>query len=600
MLGVARRTWSGSRRRAGGAWKVVVVVAMLTAAAGATGPAPAGASIADQVFSASGSGAVLSMEGARTADASLAHTLVAYSGGEVDSGGLRSKAPRRKLRMPAAPADPDGNALAEGTGVEVRTGVGTATEAVNLAALAKAVAPPAATHEAELAIDLAPALLAESARGRASARYDADFCPVGEDFTFAEGQVENLEVLGAGTPAAFLSSNDLSESKTVTSVMSNGDGTFGLVTETSMTVAPVVIGPTAGEPLLFVEIAGELVLRVIATGKPGGARIEWSGTPVVSVRSLGVPIVGPIALGSIGNPNGLQLDIPLVANLTVGAPPEARDAPVGTPPMVAADGTSASASVDVVDLELLQGLAGLTAGVDLRIGHMEGSVTVPEGGLRCAIPLAKRAGVEQVTAGEDFTVTISVPSDAARFDELFACDLLDITVTDRLGAGSGQPRFEIRSASDGGRITGDSVTWDGLPDYHPGDPPIELTVTARALADSPAGVVHDTADVSADLGRCAGGGPISGTVTFDGPQVLAAVGDRASSGTGSPAVAPAAASPVGVGPPAVAGTVVESGRDPSGTLPATGRHIALSLLVGVVLLGAGEAIRRRARLHSGR
>jgi hypothetical protein len=147
---------------------------------------------------------------------------------------------------------------------------------------------------------------------------------------------------------------------------------------------------------------------------------------------------------------------------------------------------------------------GLT-GVDLRLGHMEGAVTVPAGGLTCDIPVSKTASVDPVTVGQDFTYTIRIPSDPALFNTLFNCDLIGVSAIDTVTTKTGNPTIQLVSADHGGTISGNTVTWANLGDYKLGQDPITLTITARIPSSSPAGVLQDTVNVTAALGNCRGG-----------------------------------------------------------------------------------------------
>ena len=114
--------------------------------------------------------------------------------------------------------------------------------------------------------------------------------------------------------------------------------------------------------------------------------------------------------------------------MPVGAPPRAigprplRHRPSWTP----LTARRPPAAVDLLRLSLLA-IPGVTAALDLALGHMEGAVTVPAGGIRCNIPVSKVASVDPVTVGNDFAYIISIPSDAALFDALFNCDLINIS-----------------------------------------------------------------------------------------------------------------------------------------------------------------------------
>ena len=61
-------------------------------------------------------------------------------------------------------------------------------------------------------------------------------------------------------------------------------------------------------------------------------------------------------------------------------------------------------------LQLLQ-LPGISA-LDLGLGHFEGAVSVPAGGVRCTLPVSKVANPDPVAVGQDVVFTISIPSDA--------------------------------------------------------------------------------------------------------------------------------------------------------------------------------------------
>jgi hypothetical protein len=185
----------------------------------------------------------------------------------------------------------------------------------------------------------------------------------------------------------------------------------------------------------------------------------------------------------------------------------------------------------------------------VALGHMEAAVSVPAGGLKCNIPVSKVANPDPVTVGNDFSFTISIPSDPALYAAFFNCDLVGIKATDKVETLSGNPRIQLLSADHGGVVSGNTVTWSDLGNYVLGQPPIILTINARVPATSGAGVFRDTVNVTANLGNCRGGatgedivngnstitgranidgGAITGTFTLNGPQVsrgnLAATG----------------------------------------------------------------------------
>ena len=533
----------------------------------AVSPAPpvAAAPVSQQPFAAYGSGAAAVVEALGLGSTQVANVIVANSGGGVNSQGLNGPLVN-EFGINVAPATPGKNALGRGTGVEAGLVTPDPQQATLNQALLQGLAvatapPPSGPVTQEIALPLNPVLFASLLRGQAQATYDPTFCPVGRPLTYGLGYVSNLELLNlggginpqtgfenplAGTSAtAFGTPRGASQSRTVTYLRANGDGTFGVVSETRQTVAPISL--LANETLrteLTVEIAGEFGLRVTATGKPTGSAVEYTGNPVLTITqtTAGVPVqLLQITLQQLLGQDGFVLDVPGIATLSLGAPPRALGGGQNTDPVIAPDGTAASGAVDAVRLQLLD-LPGLSV-LDLALGHMEGAVAVPAGGLRCDIPVSKVASADPINVGEDFTYTIRIPSDAALYQALFNCDLIGISAVDVVETQSGNPRIQLLSASNGGVIQGNRVTWANLGNYTLGQEPITLTINARIPANSGAGVLRDTVNVSATLGNCRGGATgedivqgganlntsaITGSVTLIGPNVnrgnLAATG----------------------------------------------------------------------------
>ncbi len=203
--------------------------------------------------------------------------------------------------------------------------------------------------------------------------------------------------------------------------------------------------------------------------------------------------------------------------------------------------------------------------LDLSVGHMEAAVQVPPGGIQCNIPVAKTATPNPAVTGQDVTWTITIP-EPGTFAQFIACDLTNISATDTHSVESGNPRFQITSASNGGVVSGNTITWSNLGTYHKGDPPIVLTVTGRILGGS--GVIKDTARVQVSLTNCTGGveGTLAGLAQF---QNAAAVGEVTLHGPD-----------VGVG-----------------NLAATGGDSRYLIFGGILLLGA-VVLRRRLKGRS--
>ena len=181
--------------------------------------------------------------------------------------------------------------------------------------------------------------------------------------------------------------------------------------------------------------------------------------------------------------------------LLLGVPPRPL---AGSTTTTSADGTSANGAVDLLRLAVLNTVA------DIGVAHMEGRVTVPAGGIKCTIPVSKVASVDPVTVGNEFTYTITIPSDAAFYQALFNCDLINITAVDTVETQSGTPRIQLLEASNGGVISGNTVTWANLGNYTLGQAPIVLTIRALIPRSSGAGVLRDTVNVVGHPGQLPG------------------------------------------------------------------------------------------------
>ncbi|HEX2192842.1 MAG TPA: hypothetical protein VHH09_06570 [Acidimicrobiales bacterium] len=553
----------------------VLLTAMLTVGATVltltTSPA-SGQLLTEQSFAAYGTGTAIAVNALGLGDTTVAGVHAARSSGAVNSGGLT--AITDEFGQNVTPALPGKNAYGRGTGLEAGLVVPSIQDVnVNqllLSGLAQASAPPPqGPIVQELPLDLSPVLFAGLLRGEAQAIFDPAVCALGQPITFGRGHAANLQLLGevdSALLATDIADDNVSTSRTFTYFIPNGDGTFGLVSETHQHVAPISVLNTgeAGGELLRIEVAGEEAggafgLRAFATGKPGGAGIEFLGNPIVTITPGGGGSPLQIALSDILGPEGLNLDLPGVATVSLGGPPRAINGEALSPPAVAADGTSASAAVDVVARVQLLEILGL---LDLGAGHMEAAVQVPAGGVRCNIPIAKTATPNPAVAGDTVTWSITIPEPGA-FSQFIACDLTNIRAVDTHEVESGNPRFQLTGASHGGVIQGNTVTWNNLGTYRRGDPPIVVTVTGRILGGS--GVLRDTAQVFVDLTNCTGGieGTLAGLAQFQNAAATGAVTLR--------------------GP--------EVGR---GQLAATGGDSRYLLLGGVLLLGA-LGIRRRLR-----
>ena len=209
--------------------------------------------------------------------------------------------------------------------------------------------------------------------------------------------------------------------------------------------------------------------------------------------------------------------------------------------------------MDVVRVDLVVPAAPNQDVAEVRIGHMEASTVAPSGGIECPIPVTKTSNPDPVTAGNPFTWTITIPSDASSLAGT-DCDLTNISATDVAKVLSGSPRATISGASNGGVVDSNSVSgstqgkihWDNLGTYHPGDPPKVITISGAIPANSGAGVIQNTVNVTASLGNCKGGAAgqdIVGTATIKGTANVVGAAVKGTAFVNGPNVKSAAVQP---------------------------------------------------------
>jgi hypothetical protein len=259
--------------------------------------------------------------------------------------------------------------------------------ALILSGVATALAPPdTPVIEEDLGpLQVDPLLFASVLHGEAQAQFGdlLDRCPtlpLKNPFAMGEGHLAQAQLINTGDAPAedddpFDSPLVGSDSavgeraaftRSITYPIANPDGTFGLVSEVHATVAPIRIS-TAPGPLddITIRVIGEAVMKVTATGKPGGATVEYTPPPTLSIQQGITPPVVIIP--------AIPLPIPPILSLfeearAIGSQEDPQ------PPETAANGTVAAAAADVARIALPGGL------VDIRLLHTEARVQVPPGG----------------------------------------------------------------------------------------------------------------------------------------------------------------------------------------------------------------------------
>src|SRR4051794_11924662 len=557
---------------------------------------------------------------------------VAFSGGATDTAGL-AKGVTNEMDQTVATAQSK-NSYGRGSGAEVGLGTmvpdtGKTANQIILAGLAEAAAPPNSELVTKdiLGTQLAntnPLIYASLLRGQAQARWNPNFCILGAPTDFGLGYAADAEVLNTTSqnldptkdkttqqPLVATDTDpngqDVSQTKSFTYLRPEPDGSFAVVSEVREQLAPVVLFKgTANE--VRINVGGEWYLRTISTGKGGGSFVEQGTTAaaapgtssliqiiaqgtvnkVLDVQDIFAPDKIPNEI-SIGNtPSG-----PLLAQVVAGEAPRAIGSddvtsPPGPPgPQKSADGTTTGAAMDVVRIQLLIPAIGQHVG-EVRVGHLEAKSVAPAGGVECPIPVTKTSSPDPVTAGNPFTWTITIPSAA---DSLAGtdCDLTNIKAVDVAKVLSGSPVANVTGASNGGVIGSNktvsgsktvTTTFDNLGTYHPGGPPIVVTLTGNIPSSSGAGVLQNTVTVTASLGNCKGGAAgqdIVGSATVAGTANLVGAAVKGTAFVNGPNVKSAAVLPA---------RLAETGqKDPW-----------LPVLGGGLLLGSLALMRSRRRL----
>jgi hypothetical protein len=583
--------------------RILFVLALLTALVPTTGN-PVSAQVAPLApFSGYSTGTAVHAGALENGPTRLVDSEIAFSGANVNSSGLGVALTNEMAQAYQAAAKAGDKSAGRGSGLEIglATTVPNVTNAnqINPGSTVQMFAPVSTplTKKEFIPVALDPIVNATTLRGEAQAIYSDSVCVLGQPISSGLGYAANANLINAPTSllATNTVANAVNQSKSFTYLIPNGDGTYGLVTESHQILAPLSLLGVAGLPLVTIEFAGEWVLRSTATGKAGGSKVEYapsgaetSTTKVITVKAAGTEVASLTTQQLLGQ-KGLVVDIPLVGQIVIGEDPRAiGNLDANSSPELAANGTVAGGAVDVVRITTLPLVAALGINVaDLRVGHMEAKATVPVGGIQCGIPVTKTGNPTTVTAGDAQTVTytITVPSDPEAFKAI-ACDLVNLKVVDVVSADNPGVKFELLSASAPGKITnGNTVTWD-LGTYKPGDPAKVLTVTMDVPADSAAGQITDVATATAVLGNCTGNASANAT-SLTG---LAKLNSAALSGSAN-LVVPGTTVLAGqaVGPTPIGGVQTGAG----GTSQGSGRMLPIGMALGSIALVGTLVARRR-------
>ncbi len=596
---------NGLRKRAvalmGAAVLTGVMVGVVVPATAASAAPAQGTPYTQAGFISYGTGSELDLSAVGTATSTLANVDQAFSGVTAAGGTVGTDAvtsPITGAVVQPAGAPEGENASARGSGLEVGLGLTTAeANQIKLGIAQSYSAPPesdgtlAGPAVSAVPLSIPGVLQTGVLHGFSATAYNNEFCPVGQPIAFGLGSAAAPTLVLGDTVA----SPGAAASSTRTDLIANEDGTFGLQTQVAETIAPVVVSlPTGAATPTSIQItvqgtsANTPVTLTAYTNGEGTSTVKLGNADpqvTVAITLLGIKLptitaslsglaalLNPL-LGAGGTVSSILSGLGITLSVNIGT---------GTPTSPIPTFTNGTNQISgYYDLLALHAALGTTTLADLRLGHMEADVSLPTGSIACTVPIAKNADPTTVTAGNTFVWSISVPSSIASLNDS-TCDLTNIAVTDKIKVNSGSPTFTVGAISDGGTYNASTgtVTWADIGNYHPGDPPIVLTIDVSTSAKSAAGVLEDTANATSGLGDCTGSatGIVSATETFLGNVVV----------TGSitliaPTITPASGTGTGTG-----GT---------GTLPLTGEGPTLAWIAGGLLVMAygTRRVLRKAR-----
>jgi hypothetical protein len=504
-------------------------------------------------FSGYATGNIAHLDVAETAPdaAKLADVEEAFTGAAVNSRGLTEI--QNEMNRIVSPADAAKRTYGRGSGLEIGLNVDPATANQLELQRADASAPPNSgpVMEEVLGLPVNPIAYASVLRGAAEANWSNNAtCVLGRDLSNGLGYAADAQLINTGeqnedgTFQAPLLAADAtgnpdrrvahSFSHEFLAVQQDKAGAplglkFGLMSEVRMTIAPVTLFKGT-ENETTIEFLGEWVLRAAAGGVPGSSHIFYGpgdmdlDTTILRIIQGGEEPLD-INFQDILGPDGVVIPIPGLANIAIGENPRAIDGDAESDPVIAANGTSAAAAVDVVRVDLLDG-----ALLDLRIGHMEVSSTVPVGGIDCGVPVSKTASPRGVTVNQSFVVSIKI-------DNPFGCDMTSVKVVDVITTRGGA-RFQVVGTSPtanqvppGSNLASGTITWNDVGPIPKGG---TKTITTTIRAQGGGGIIEDIATATAVLGNCEGEGdgsqlvgsslPLQVPVVLGGPLPRTGVG----------------------------------------------------------------------------
>jgi LPXTG-motif cell wall-anchored protein len=520
----------------------------------------------------------------------LANVDVGLSNAATDSQG--TKALLNEYARPIVPPDAVGKkAVGEGSLAEVGLGVDpkTVAQLQTIVSEAKTSDGHVTDDQDNLNIPGAPLIWADGLHTNAVANWNPDTCVIGEPISAGFTRLLNADLVDMGasdnTDGSFkqaLASVGSVNSHSFTQLYPGAGDGLGLAGYAATNAFDVTLfkGDPANEITIHVLPAH---LLVKADGTPGGAKVDYDA-PLVTITQAGQEI---FRLLPKDNPGPIDIQIPpgagdsgsdMLLRLKLGTLlPLASETGPNIKSKTKADGTAASASVNILELTLLDVPEVPLRGLTLGIGHLEAAAQVPAGGIDCPIPVTKTPSQSTVQSGDTFTTTIKI-------DNPFVCPLENVSLTDVITT-EGAATFQVLSASPdadspslptASGLTGPTtVKWNNLGTIAPG---ASKSVTVTLKAGGGAGKIKDTATAAGAVSNCKPAPGSSSTEVTGITNVKVPV--------------------TGVGTLQVPETTVLGVTK----LPKTGLNDGTLTIVGMLMLLAaatgGSVLRRRRQSHS--
>jgi uncharacterized repeat protein (TIGR01451 family) len=381
----------------------------------------------------------------------------------------------------------------------------------------RAPPPPAGPIVEELLdVPADPLLNATVAKATADAKWTTGGCVApGTPISYAKSELADAQVL-TGTPLGdSLLSVHNSEGDTVytesQTEMINVSGTSNKgvksTTTTQITAIRLFEG-TANQ--LTINVVAPPVVTATATGKPGGAKVEYS-EPVLQVLDADDMVIGEL------NASDINLEIPGQPLLTLR---------LGTlTSTIKSDGTEASGRAVLLEVILLNPVPTLDPLLRLTVAGGDVSAKVPSGGVDCSGGGGDGGGTDDecaidnplkelqvgpstltVAKGSTFTYTISVSNRGK-------CTLTNVKVVDTIDGPEGSKVIDTDPEADS--VDGLTVTWDDIGPLAPNQVKV-LVVTVEVPDDADVG---DEYTSEAKVTATGGGKNYAKGVKVEGPTV---------------------------------------------------------------------------------